>query len=87
MPHWRLARQGCYSLAFNSLQTKSEQSEQNGLLNLMKGMFGTFRNPTAHAAKISWNMTEQDALDLLTMASLCHRRLDTAARTPRTTWR
>ena len=71
-------------LAFNSLRTESEQSEQQGLLNLMKGMFGTFRNPTAHAPKISWNMTEQDALDLLTMASFCHRRLDSAARTPRT---
>ena len=70
-------------LAFNTLRTDSEQSEQKGLLNLMKGMFGTFRNPTAHAAKISWNMTEQDALDLLTMASFCHRRLDNAARTPR----
>jgi hypothetical protein len=30
-------------------------------------------------------LTEQDALDLLTMASFCHRRLDAAARTPRTT--
>ena len=70
-------------LAFNSLRTESEQMEQKGLLNLMKGLFGTFRNPAAHAPKISWNMTEQDALDLLTMASFLHRRLDTAARTPR----
>jgi len=79
-----LGRTGMPFLAFNSLQTESEQSEQKGLLNLMKGMFGTFRNPTAHVPKISWNMTEQDALDLLTMASFCHRRLDAAARTPRT---
>lgn len=71
-------------LAFNSLRTESEQMEQKGLLNLMKGLFGTFRNPTAHAPKISWNVTEQDALDLLTMASFLHRRLDSAARTPRT---
>jgi len=70
-------------LAFNSLRTESEQMEQKGLLNLMKGLFGTFRNPTAHAPKISWNITEQDALDLLTMASFLHRRLDSAARTPR----
>lgn len=71
-------------LAFNSLQTDSEQSEQKGLLNLMKGVFGTFRNTTAHAPRISWNMTEEDALDLLTMASFLHRRLDSAVRTPRT---
>lgn len=79
-----LGKTGMPFLAFNSLRTESEQSEQKGLLNLMKGMFGTFRNPTAHAPKVSWNMTEQDALDLLTMASFCHRRLDNAARTPGT---
>ena len=70
-------------LAFNTLQTESEQSEQKGMMNLMKGFFGTFRNTTAHAPKISWSVNEQDALDLLTMASFLHRRLDTAARTPR----
>jgi uncharacterized protein (TIGR02391 family) len=79
-----LGKTGMPFLAFNSLRTESEQSEQKGLLNLMKGLFRTFRNPTAHAPKISWNMTEQDALDLLTMASFLHRRLDSAARTPRT---
>lgn len=36
-------------LAFNSLTTDSEKSEHNGLMNLMKGFFGTFRNNTAHA--------------------------------------
>jgi len=82
-----LGKAGTPFLALNSLQTdseQSEQSEQKGLLNLMRGVFGTFRNTTAHAPRISWNMTEQDALDLLTMASFLHRRLDSAARTPRT---
>ena len=79
-----LGKAGMPFLAFNTLRTESEQMEQKGLLNLMKGLFGTFRNPTAHAPKISWNMTEQDALDLLTMSSFLHRRLDSAARTPRT---
>jgi hypothetical protein len=46
----------------------------SGLLHLVKGRFGTLRNPTAHAPKISWNMTER--LDLLTMASFIYRRLD-----------
>src|ERR1700736_1832034 len=79
-----LGKHGMPLLAFNTLRTDSEISEQNGLLNLVKGLFGTFRNPTAHAPKISWNMTEPDALDLLTMASFIPRRLDNAARTPRT---
>lgn len=69
------------ALAFNSLTTKSEKSEHNGLMNLMKGFFGTFRNPTAHEPRISWLVTEQDALDLMTMASLIHRRLDESVKT------
>ncbi len=68
-------------LAFNSLQTVSEKSEQYGLLNLMIGFFGVFRNPTAHAPKILWEISERDALDMLTLASLLHRRLDTAVKT------
>lgn len=70
-------------LAFNTLQSDTERSEHTGLMNLMKGMFGAFRNVTAHTPKIHWNITEQDAFDLLSIASLLHRRLDAAARTPR----
>ena len=68
-------------LAINSLQTKTQQSEQSGFANLLIGLFGTFRNPTAHAPKVQWPVSEQDALDLLTLVSYLHRRLDTAART------
>jgi len=69
-------------LAFNSLQTDTEKSEHTGLMNLMKGVFGAFRNPTAHEARIRWSMTEQDALDALTLLSMLHRRLDAAVATP-----
>jgi uncharacterized protein (TIGR02391 family) len=65
-------------LAVNSLRSAAEQSEQRGLMNLLKGMFGTFRNTTAHAPKVDWAVTEQDALDLLSLCSLLHRRLDAA---------
>lgn len=68
-------------LAFNALSTDSEKSEHKGLMNLMKGFFGTFRNPTAHAPRIVWKLTEQDALDMMTVASLLHRRLDEAVKT------
>lgn len=78
-----LGKEGMPFLAFNSLRTDTERSEHAGLMNLMKGLFGTFRNPTAHAPKISWPISEEDALDLLTMASFLHRRLDGAARTSR----
>lgn len=67
-------------LAFNSLQTDSECSEHVGMMNIIKGMFSAFRNPTAHEPKGSWVVTEE-ALDLLSLVSLLHRRLDQAVRT------
>lgn len=76
-----LGKAGHPRLAFNSLQTESERSEQSGLANLIKGIFGAFRNTTGHAPRIHWHVTEQDALDVLTTISLIHRRLDAAVRT------
>jgi uncharacterized protein (TIGR02391 family) len=84
MKAFSVGQAGMPFLAFNSLQTDTEKSEQSGIMNLFVGMFGAFRNVTAHGPRISWNMTEQDALDLLTFLSLLHRRLDSTARTPRT---
>ena len=63
-------------LRINSLASKSEKSEQSGFLNLLKGLYGTFRNPVAHEARIEWQMPEQDALDMLVIAGYVHRRLD-----------
>jgi hypothetical protein len=39
-----------------------------------------FRNPTAHAAKIEWNMPEDDAIDLFTLASYVIRRIEKATK-------
>ncbi len=69
-------------LALNRLELESEQSEQKGFVNLLKGIFGAFRNPHAHAPKIVWKLEERDAIDLLTMVSYVHRKLDTCVRTP-----
>ena len=63
-------------LVFISFQTETEKGEQRGLVNLLKGMFGTFRNVTAHAPKITWIIDERVALDLLSFASFLHRRID-----------
>jgi len=65
-------------LVINSLQTKSEQDEQKGFANLLKGTFGMFRNPTAHEARVNWAMKKEDAEDLMSLLSLMHRRLDAA---------
>lgn len=65
-------------LAFNALSTDWERSEHNGLAMLMRGLFSTFRNPTAHAPRLVWATSRAEALDMLTLASMLHRRLDSA---------
>ena len=69
-------------LAINNLQTETERSEQNGLVNLTKGVFGMFRNVTAHVPRVTWPINEADALDIFTTLSLIHRRLDSAQVNP-----
>jgi hypothetical protein len=49
------------------------------------GLFGDVRNPLAHAPKMTWPMFEQDALDILRLVSLIHRKLDRAQKTSTTT--
>ena len=70
------------ALRINALISESHRGEQRGFANLLIGMFGTFRNPTAHAARVTWRMSEEDALDMFTLASYAHRRLDGAVRHP-----
>lgn len=68
-------------LAFNNLKTKTDQSEHLGIMNLIKGLFGAFRNALAHEPKIYWKIDEKDARDILVLASLIHRKLDAAVAT------
>ena len=70
-------------LAINARQTRSEKDEQKGFVNLLIGVYGMFRNPTSHEARIHWPMTQQDAEDIMSMVSLLHRRLDGATMPPR----
>jgi uncharacterized protein (TIGR02391 family) len=63
-------------IAINPLKTNSAQGEQRGFVNLVRGAFGMFRNPTAHEARLYWQMTKENAEDLLSLVSLIHRRLD-----------
>ena len=67
-------------LAINALATDTDFGEQRGFVNLLIGLFGTIRNPLAHNPKLEWDMSEQDALDILTTLSLVHRKLDKAHR-------
>jgi uncharacterized protein (TIGR02391 family) len=73
-------RYGPPVLAINPFLTETQRGEQNGFVNLLKGLYGTIRNPLAHDPKVEWDMSEQDALDILTVISLVHRKLDVAYR-------
>ena len=68
-------------LRIGDLTDENGRREQTGFVNLLKGAFGMFRNTTAHAARIHWRMSKEDAEDLLSLASLIHRRLDAATTT------
>ena len=60
-----------------------EENEHIGLVHIIKGIFGAFRNTIAHIPKIKWDIDEQDALDLMSSISLIHRRLDNVVKIPR----
>ena len=65
-------------IRINSLSNQTERSEHIGLSNLIKGVFGLIRNPTAHDPKIKFSINEEEALDILTTISYIHKRLDLA---------
>ena len=62
-------------LAFNRLQTETENSEHKGFAALLKGCFAAVRNPLAHEPRILWE-GEDDAADYFTLISLLHHKLD-----------
>lgn len=67
-------------LVINSYKTKQEINEQKGFEAILEGICNMFRNPEAHQPKIEWPLNEQDALEILSLISYCHRRLDKAQR-------
>lgn len=75
-----LGKSGTPMLAINSLRTQTEKDEQTGLANLVKGLGGLYRNPTAHDPRLNRSVSEDELLELLTMVSMVHRRLDVARR-------
>lgn len=70
------------ALLFNDLTDDSERSEHVGLATMAKALCAIYRNPTAHAPRVKWAIVEKDALDMLTIASMLHRRLDQARLAP-----
>jgi uncharacterized protein (TIGR02391 family) len=65
-------------IAINGWKNDGEKTEQRGFAQLVHGYFGMFRSPTTYMARIHWAMGKEDAEDLLSAASMIHRRLDSA---------
>lgn len=63
-------------IKINNLTTDTDRSEHLGLANIIKGLFGLIRNPTAHEPKIKFEIKEDEALDIMTTISYVHKRLD-----------
>lgn len=63
-------------LKINPLLTSTQRSEHLGLSNVIKGLFGIIRNPTAHTPKIKFVIDEGEALDIMTIVSYVHKKLD-----------
>ena len=65
-------------IALNRYDTPSLQNDQTGIAHLARGLVHAFRNVTSHVPAVTWLITEDDALDMMAVASLIHRRLDAA---------
>jgi uncharacterized protein (TIGR02391 family) len=68
-------------IAFNSYETDSEKNELMGFRSIIIGLVKMVRNPTAHEAKIKWSIDEKEALDIFSMLSFIHRKLDESFKT------
>ncbi|SDF60090.1 TIGR02391 family protein [Chitinophaga filiformis] len=68
-------------LAFNSLQSVSEESEHKGFGNFCKGFFSMYRNPKAHNAKILEDTQLSEMTEVLVVASIIHNKLDKTVKT------
>lgn len=73
-----LGKSGTPLLAINALNSQTEKDEQTGLANLVKGLSGLFRNPTAHDPRLTREVSEAELLEAITIVSMVHRRLDGA---------
>lgn len=65
-------------VALNQYNSPSLVNEQKGIAHLARGLVHAFRNVPAHEPQVEWRILEEDALDMMSTASMIHRRLDAA---------
>lgn len=65
-------------LAFNQFETDSDRSEQFSLMVLLKAMFLIVQDEQSGKYRHGWKLSQDDALDLLTVLSFFHKKIDKA---------
>lgn len=68
-------------LAFNTLQTLSDESEHKGFGNFCKGFFSMYRNPKAHNPKILEDTQLTQMTEVLVVATIIQNKLDNTFKT------
>jgi uncharacterized protein (TIGR02391 family) len=63
-------------LAFNLLQSESDESEHKGFANFVKGFFSMYRNPKAHDPKLLEDTQLTEMTEVLVVATIIQNKLD-----------
>jgi uncharacterized protein (TIGR02391 family) len=67
------------SLKINTQRTETERNEQEGVMHLCMGLMRAVRNPEAHEPELDWPITQEDALNILSLISFLWQKIDMAA--------
>ena len=68
-------------LAFNTLQSESDESEHKGFGNFIKGFFSMYRNPKAHDPKLLEDTQLSEMTEVLVIATIIQNKLDKTFKT------
>jgi uncharacterized protein (TIGR02391 family) len=71
---------GLRLLSFNRSQSESQRGDQEGMVNILRGMLSMNVQSETDTPDNQVNMLDSEVLDLLTIASLLHHSLDSATR-------
>lgn len=65
-------------LKVTECESQTDRDYQDGIKFISGGLMSAIRNPTAHEPAITWPITKQDCLDILSLISFLYRQLDKA---------
>lgn len=65
-------------LKINTQRTETERNEQEGIKHLCMGLMRAVRNPEAHEPELDWPITQEEALNILSLVSFLWQKIDTA---------